>query len=186
MRVTNFLDKDKKEASRDTVTQHNNTENGSNNENGYKSPNLLATTDDNDNDDDDETVLENKKKSKPNKDDKGTIMQQLQEQEEISLRGTRKEAWWATCKFCNQFPCVWTQNAEAVVENDKVMNQVAVQPLLPHNFVCRQQAFMHIATLVWGKQGYAYCFDLDTCVVDGVRKQWPAAPNGNYKGNGVE
>jgi hypothetical protein len=74
----------KKESSRDTVIQHDNTENGSN-ENGNKSPNLLTTTDD------DETVLENKKKSKPN-DDKEAIMQQLQEQEEMYLGGTRKEA----------------------------------------------------------------------------------------------
>jgi hypothetical protein len=144
MRATNFLEEDTKESCRDMVTQHNNTENGSD-ENGYKSPNLLVTTDNDDN----ETVLENKKESKPNEDDKGTIMQQLQEQEEISLGGTCKEAWWATCKFCNQFPCVWTQNAEAVVENDKVMHEIAVQPLLPPNLVCRQWAFMSsIATLV--------------------------------------
>jgi hypothetical protein len=139
MRVTSFLDKDKKESSRDTVTQHDNTENGSD-ENGNKSPNLLASTnDDYDDDDDDETVLENKKKSKPNKDDEGTITQQLQEQEEMSLRGTRKEAWLAACKFCKQFPCVWTQNVEAVVENNKVLNEIAFQPLPPPNLVHRQR-----------------------------------------------
>jgi hypothetical protein len=183
LRMTDFLD-DNKTASRKVLvkedsTTNNNDNDSTNEESGTpKSPNLLATTDD------DETVLFNKKKTMPN-DDEGTITQQLHEQEEILVGGTRKEAWWATCKFCNQFPCMWTQNAEAVVENDKVLNDIAVQHLPPPNLVRRQRAFLYIATLVWGKQGYAYRFDLDTCVVEGVRKQWPAA-NGKYKGDGVE
>jgi hypothetical protein len=167
MRATDFLDL---EAAGDS-------------ENGRKSPNLLDTTDD------DETVFDEKKqvsKKTDTADDGGAITQRLRQEEEVSLGGTRTENWWATCKFCHQFPCVWTQNEEAVIENDHVLNQIAMLNLPPPSLVRRQRAFIYIATLVWGRQGYAYRFDLDTCVVNGVRKQWPAPTTGNYNGDGVE
>jgi hypothetical protein len=44
----------------------------------------------------------------------------------------------------------------------------------PSPLLCRQRAYMHLATLQYGKLAYQNRFDLPQCVVKGVRKNWPA------------
>jgi hypothetical protein len=183
MQHTNFLDAKKipgvRQEKEVDPSSNNNDEIGSDDE-GKQSTNLLLTTDD-----DETTVLGLSKRGPKPDDDEGTMTQQLKEDEEVSVGGTCKEAWWTTCKSCNQFPCVWRQYKQAVCENDKVLNDIHMQTTPPPSLVCRQRAFIYIATLVWGNKGYAYRLDLDKCVVKGIREQWPA-PNDEYIGNGVE
>jgi hypothetical protein len=123
------------------------------------SPNLLE-------DDDEKTVLDN---PQYNPDVDGVIItQQLNNNE---------EGWWSICSVCTEFPCVWVQYFK------HKMTKVAQPSCSP--LVHRQRAFMHLATLSYGKLGYQNRFDLPQCVVEGVRKNWPAL-DGVYTTSGVE
>jgi hypothetical protein len=104
----------------------NNGERGSD-ESGSKSQNLLATTDDA------ETVLERKNKEIEPDDDEGPITQQLTSGGGGGIPGRHSQGSLVGNLQVLQTVslCVWTQNAEAVFENDKVLNEIAVQALPP-------------------------------------------------------
>ena len=142
-----------------------------------KSPNLLAATDDEQ--DETTTVLEKDTTTV------GTITQELEATEEVSPGGTRKRAWWEACTSCEEFPCVWAQYGKSARDNDAILNLMIGSHNQPPSIVRRKRAFVHVATLLFGKMGLGHLKDMPACVVCGVRENWPA-PNGVYSTDGVE
>jgi hypothetical protein len=142
-----------------------------------KSPNLLATDDE---EEDIATVIDKENKTV------GTITQELEEQEnQVSPGGTRKRAWWEACTTCEEFPCIWAQYGKSAKDNDAILNLMIGSQYQPPSIVRRKRAFVHVATLLFGKLGLGHLKDLPACVVSGVRENWPA-PNGVYTTDGAE
>jgi hypothetical protein len=140
-----------------------------------KSPNLLANTDD----EQDETILERENTTV------GTNTEEVESPKEEGRGDARKRAWWVACTSCEEFPCVWDQYRKSARENDGVLNLMIGSHNQPPMMDRRKRAFVHVATLLFGKMGQRHLKDMPACVVSGVREEWPA-PDGVYTTKGVE
>jgi hypothetical protein len=146
-----------------------------------KSPNLLAASTDDEQEDETETATVLDKDTTI-----GTITQELEAAtEELTPGGTRKRAWWEACTSCEEFPCVWAQYGKSTRDNDEILNLMIGSHNQPPSIVRRKRAFVHVATLLFGKMGIGHLKDMPACVVYGVRENWPA-PNSVYSTDGVE
>jgi hypothetical protein len=115
----------------------------------------------------------------------GTNTKELETPEEVRPGDTRKRAWWVACTSCEGFPCVWAQYGKSARDNDGVLNLMIGSHNQPSLIVCRKRAFVHVATLLFGKMGLGHLKDMPACVVSGVCEEWPAL-DGVYSTDGVE